>query len=112
MLHKLLTKNSIDSLTYQLSIAEGLPQKPYPLPRLAPHLLQKIAKTHRGKRVKTTINKRIQEQVNAIVKNHYNNLSKNEIYRILFGTELDVKNFHKRPLSKFKHDVLKELKII
>ncbi|PCI04783.1 MAG: penicillin-binding protein 1C, partial [Flavobacteriaceae bacterium] len=30
LLHKLLTKNSIDSLTYQLSIAEGLPQKPYP----------------------------------------------------------------------------------
>lgn len=82
LLHKLLTKNSIDSLTYQLSIAEGLPQKPYPLPRLAPHLLQKIAKTHRGKRVKTTINKRIQQQVNDIVKNHYNNLSKNEIYNI------------------------------
>ncbi|MTE27546.1 hypothetical protein [Winogradskyella ouciana] len=39
-------------------------------------------------------------------------LSKNEIYRILFGTELDAKDFHKRPLSKFKHDILKKLKII
>tara|TARA_R110000868_G_scaffold29420_9_gene109470 strand:- start:510 stop:1565 length:1056 start_codon:yes stop_codon:yes gene_type:complete len=39
-------------------------------------------------------------------------LNKNEIHRILFGTELDVKDFHKRPLSKFKSDILKKLEII
>ncbi len=39
-------------------------------------------------------------------------LSENEIYRFLFGTELEVDDFHKRPLSKFKSDILKELKII
>ncbi|PCH75638.1 MAG: penicillin-binding protein 1C [Flavobacteriaceae bacterium] len=82
LLKKLLNKNKIDRLTYQLAIAEGLPQKPYPLPRIAPHLLQKIAKTHLGKRVQTTIDKRIQEQVNIIVKNHYQQLSKNEIFNV------------------------------
>lgn len=40
------------------------------------------------------------------------NLNKNEIYRLAFGVELDKKEFHKRPFSKFKYDILKELKII
>jgi len=39
-------------------------------------------------------------------------LTNEEVYRLLFGTELDEKNFHKRPMSKFKHDILKELGII
>lgn len=40
------------------------------------------------------------------------NLSDESIYRLAFGTELDKKNFHKRPMSKFKYDILKELGII
>lgn len=39
-------------------------------------------------------------------------LSYNEIYRLLFGTELNSIDFHKRPLSKFKSDILKNLGII
>lgn len=34
------------------------------------------------------------------------------IYRLAFGTELNKENFHKRPMSKFKNDILKELGII
>lgn len=82
LLKKLLDESIIDSLTYNLSIAEGLPQKPYPLPQIAPHLLQKINQSHKGKRIQTTINKRLQEQANFIVKNHYNQLKQNEIYNI------------------------------
>lgn len=41
-----------------------------------------------------------------------NRLSYQEIYRLLFGTELDSVDFHKRPLSKFKSDILKVLGII
>lgn len=40
------------------------------------------------------------------------NLSDNEIYRLAFGVEFDKKDFHKRPMSKFKYDILKELGII
>lgn len=80
LLQKLLKNQIIDSLTYNLSIAEGLPQKPYPLPQIAPHLLQKAMQNHYGKHIKTTINTKLQEQVNAIVKNHYNSLKQNEIY--------------------------------
>ncbi len=90
LLKKLLEKEIIDSLTYSLSIAEGLPQKPYPLPQTAQHLLQKIAKTNYGKRTQTTINSRLQKQTNAIVKNHYNLLKQNEIYNMSVLV-LDVK---------------------
>lgn len=80
LLEKLLRQEVIDSLTYQLSIVEGLPQKPYPLPQIAPHLLQRVTQTHSGKYVQTTVKKPIQEQVNRIVYNHYNTLKQNEIY--------------------------------
>ena len=80
LLKKLWHNAIIDTLTYELSIAEVLPQKPYPLPQIAPHLLQRVAKTSNGEFVKTTIDKAFQEQVNQIVKTHYDQLSQNEIY--------------------------------
>ncbi|WP_299333302.1 penicillin-binding protein 1C [uncultured Psychroserpens sp.] len=80
LLKKLLDNEIIDSLTYELSIAEGLPQKPYALPQIAPHLLQKVAISNRGKRIQTTIDSKLQERVNHIVKNQYNLLKQNEIH--------------------------------
>ncbi len=80
LLKKLLSNAIIDSLTYDLSIAEDLPQKPYPLPQLAPHLLQKISQTHKGQCVQTTIDHALQQQVNHIAKSHYKQLSQNEIH--------------------------------
>ncbi|WP_179318602.1 penicillin-binding protein 1C [Winogradskyella helgolandensis] len=90
LLKKLYDNETIDKLTYELSIAEGLPQKPYPLPQIAPHLLQKIARTHKGERVKTSIKIDLQEQANAIVKQHHNLLKQNEIHN-LSVLVLDVK---------------------
>lgn len=40
------------------------------------------------------------------------NLTDEMVYRLAFGTELLKEDFHKRPFSKFKYDILKELKII
>lgn len=82
LLKKLLIKKVIDSLTFELSVLEELPQKAYQIPQIAPHLLQKINKTNAGEFVKTTIDKKLQNQANTIVKNHYNQLSKNGIYNI------------------------------
>ena len=82
LLKKLLDKGLIDELTYSLSIEEDLPQKPYPLPQIAPHLLQRIARSNRGEYVETTIDKSLQTQTNGIVKSHYNLLKQNEIYNI------------------------------
>ncbi|CAH8287722.1 penicillin-binding protein 1C [Mariniflexile fucanivorans] len=80
LLKKLFQNGVIDKLTYQLSIAEDIPEKPYPLPQIAPHLLQKVSKTYNGKHIQTTIDVRLQERVNLIVQSHYNQLSQNEIY--------------------------------
>ena len=82
LLKKLLDKAVIDTLTYELSVAEDLPQKPYPLPQIAPHLLQRIARTDYGKRIRTTVDRPLQEQANAVVKNHYNLLKQNEIHNM------------------------------
>ncbi|TXD50143.1 penicillin-binding protein 1C [Polaribacter sp. IC073] len=90
LLQKLLAKKVIDSLTYELSVLEELPQKPYPLPQIATHLLQKINKEKKGEFVKTTIDKNLQNQANTIVKNHYNQINKNGIYNISVLV-LDVK---------------------
>ncbi|MCF6278814.1 MAG: penicillin-binding protein 1C [Flavobacteriaceae bacterium] len=90
LLKKLFKEKVIDELTYKLSITETLPQKPYPLPQIAPHLLEKIAKINKGKRVKTSVKRHLQEQINSIVKNHYNKLKQNQIYNISVLV-LDVK---------------------
>lgn len=80
LLNKLLQNKIIDSLTYHLSVAEDLPQKPYSLPQIAPHLLQKTAQTKLGKRIQTTIDTKLQQGVNRIVKNRYDILKQNEIH--------------------------------
>ncbi|MBC6606941.1 hypothetical protein H8B13_08940 [Hymenobacter sp. BT188] len=39
-------------------------------------------------------------------------VSKPDLYRVVFGTEYTTSNFVKRPFSKFKSDILKELGVI
>ncbi|MDQ7961261.1 hypothetical protein [Flavobacterium lindanitolerans] len=39
-------------------------------------------------------------------------LTEEEIYRMVFGIEITEENYHKRPFSKFKHDIIEELKKI
>lgn len=39
-------------------------------------------------------------------------MSKEEIYRMIFGIEIKEEDYHKRPFSKFKHDIIEELKNI
>lgn len=82
LLKKLFQEEKIDSLTYNLALLEPLPQKPYPLPQTAQHLLQYLRKKHAGKRIKTTVNTALQLQTNRVVKNHYNLLSQNQVHNI------------------------------
>lgn len=53
----------------------------------------------------------LQEILNKISADFMFN-SQEEAYRILFGTELLEQKDNERPLSKFKRDILKELKVI
>lgn len=81
LLKKLYEKKIIDESTYQLSLAESLPNKPYPLPQLTPHLLSRcIQENGASKLYHTTIHKSIQTQVTDIINKHIQNLSVNDIH--------------------------------
>jgi penicillin-binding protein 1C len=80
LLQKLFEKGVIDKLTYELALSETLPQKPFALPRSAPHLLDYLTKTENGNRVRTTIKASLQNQANAIIKKHYEVLQQNGVH--------------------------------
>ncbi|MBP1163738.1 MULTISPECIES: hypothetical protein [unclassified Chryseobacterium] len=39
-------------------------------------------------------------------------ISKDEIYRLVFGIEIEEENYHKRPFSKFKKDIIDKILLI
>ena len=90
LLKKLFIENSIDELTYQLALQEKLPQKPYKIPQIAPHLLQNVVKNFKGEKIKTSVEINLQGTVNGIVKKHYNELNQNQINNMAVLV-LDVK---------------------
>ena len=74
LLKKLYNKALIDDLSYQLAIAEPLPDKPHPLPRLAPHLLDTLSLSDETRkhqrRFVTTLDKALQTEINTIIHLH------------------------------------------
>lgn len=91
LLKKLLDNQVIDKMTFDLAITEPLPQKPYTLPQIAPHLLQKVAKENLGKKIVTTVDISLQSRVNQIVRQYYSQYSQNEVHNLAVIV-LDVKN--------------------
>jgi penicillin-binding protein 1C len=91
LLLKLNQEGIIDSQTYELSIAEPLPQKPFDLPQIAPHLLQRVAKNQEGTRVKTTVEMALQNRVNQIAKQYYNQYKQNEVHNLAILV-IDISN--------------------
>lgn len=93
LLKKLFSNEVIDKETYELALQETLPQKPFDVPQIAPHLLEKIAKTNRGEKIKTTINTHVQEQANEIVRQYYNLYKQNQVYNIsMLVVEVKTRN--------------------
>lgn len=82
LLKKLWETGEIDETTYELSILEALPGKPYPLPQIAPHLVERIKQESEGKRIKTTISTPLQRELNRLASEHYGQLKQNEIYNL------------------------------
>jgi penicillin-binding protein 1C len=81
LLKKLFEKKIIDESTYKLSLAETLPDKPFPLPQMAPHLLSRCIAQHGASKIyHSSIRKSLQAQVDAIVNKHVAGLSSNEIH--------------------------------
>lgn len=81
LLKKLFENKVIDEATYRLSVQEQLPQKPYPIPQITPHLLARaIAEHGSGKLYKSTINKNLQLQADELLNKHIAGLSSNQIF--------------------------------
>ena len=81
LLDKLLITKTIDKETCELSKEEQLPGKPYPIPQIAPHLLQRAVKEGlNGERIFSTLDAHLQERLNEIIENHHKILKENEIH--------------------------------
>ncbi|MDA7803499.1 penicillin-binding protein 1C [Crocinitomix sp.] len=81
LLNQLYKVGEIDSTTWILSKLEELPEKPHPIPRVAPHLLTRVISDGlTGQVVPTSIDISLQERVNNIVKFHHKELEENEIH--------------------------------
>jgi penicillin-binding protein 1C len=95
LLVRLQQDKVIDSLTCSLAQKEPLPPKPVPIPRLAPHLLDRIRLTkpaaasvdnHKenkaandNHRIRTTLDRELQVRASAIVNRHHERLAANGI---------------------------------
>ncbi len=91
LLLKLHREGIIDKQTYELSIEEPLPQKPFDLPQIAPHLLHRVAKNQEGTLVKTTVEIALQNRVNQIAKQYYNQYKQNEVNNLAILV-IDISN--------------------
>jgi penicillin-binding protein 1C len=80
LLKKLFEQGIIDSLTYVASLPEPLPDKPSPLPSLAPQLLTRVYLENKGERVRTTLDPSLQEKIMGILRNHNKFWADNQVY--------------------------------
>ncbi len=69
LLHRLHENGVISDVELRLSLVEPLPDKPQPLPRLAPHLLETLASRDTGevRRYESTIDAKLQRAVQGMV---------------------------------------------
>lgn len=80
LLRRLHEIGAISEEDASLAQEEELPEKPHPLPNIAPHLLTRIMNDgKKGERVIVTLDMPIQNRVNDIVERHYHQLSANGI---------------------------------
>lgn len=81
LLYKMLKKKVIDSLSYELSLLEDIPQAAGALPNKAFHLLNKaISDGQSGQRIKTNLDARIQTLANKSINRYVELLEQNEIH--------------------------------
>ncbi|UKJ09129.1 penicillin-binding protein 1C [Solitalea lacus] len=78
LLDKLLSENIIDKSTCELSKLEPLPDKPYALPRFAPHLLDRFVHDFKHQpqlfketRILSTVQFELQQKVSDILNRHH-----------------------------------------
>lgn len=82
LLKRLWERHIIDTLTYELSVAETLPEKAFSLPQATQHLTQHIRLRQEGERVKTSIQARLQQSVMHLAHQYQRQNRGNEVHNI------------------------------
>lgn len=87
LLEKLKESSIIDSLTFELSRQEPLPENPLKLEDKAPHLVERIKKEFKtcpndAAVYHSTIDKNIQEYTQKIIHKHHHRLAENSIHNL------------------------------
>lgn len=91
LLDKLQVKGVLTIEDAMLAKAEPPPNKPFPLPQITPHLLDRMVnEDFDGQRVTSTINKSLQTKLNALIDRYHNSLAQNEVHNAAILV-LDVK---------------------
>ncbi len=82
LLNMMLEAEVVDSMEYDLALLEALPEKPHPIPNLAPHLLARcqLAGQTSDDPVWSTIQLDLQKRANELVALHHRRLSANGIH--------------------------------
>lgn len=83
LLRRLLNIGKISRSEYKMALLEELPEKPHPLPSLAPHLLQKfIAEGKKGQIIRTNVDSKLQKKSVFLLENHAQILRENGIFNV------------------------------
>lgn len=90
LLGKLKTHGIIDAQTYELSLLEPIPEKPYKLPDIAPHLTSVVKRDYPNRQLTSTLVKGYQDNLNRQVNDYMNQLLVNEIHNAC-AIVIDVK---------------------
>ena len=79
VLHLLWEQGDITSSDYALALDEPLPDAPLPLPRIAPHLVDRLASEHPGQSIVSTLDKSLQLRLEALAERHSQEFARSDI---------------------------------
>jgi penicillin-binding protein 1C len=79
LLQKIYKAGKISYSTYQLSLMEPLPDEPFPIPDMAPHITAEINANRKADITVTTLSKKIQQNTSRLVSDYMDQLMANEI---------------------------------
>jgi len=90
LITKLFQLGKLDETTYLLALDEPLPDEPFPLPQLAPHLVSNLQVEQHGKKHVTTLDATLQLKTEQVLNRWYREFSQNKIEHIA-AVVFDVK---------------------
>ncbi len=82
LLKRLYLTQQLDRIAFELALAEPIPENPLTLPRLAPHLLDRVSSQKITNKVATTIDIALQHRVKQVLSDHYQRLRGNQIFNV------------------------------